>query len=234
VAFGQTRPAPARTTREGRAPRAVPRALLVVLCAAGALGGGCRGGSPKVSFAPPDHTIVENEYERLLERWTRRASVLKIKELDTTLKVNATCFSPEFEAVYVARTAHIFRYPSAERGALTARLRKDDETSLTFFMAAATTDTRWNDFDRKESVWRVALANDRGEEVTPLSVTLERVNTATITELFPYVESFYNAYRLRFPRTFPDGRPLITDETQRITLRIAGPLGVAELVWRFR
>ena len=63
---------------------------------------------------------------------------------------------------------------------------------------------------------------------------MEREITPIIVDLFPYVGRFHRVYRVRFPKTLPDGRPLRRSETRRLSIRCAGPLGRAELVWQIR
>jgi hypothetical protein len=41
--------------------------------------------------------------------------------------------------------------------------------------------------------------------------------------------TFWVGYRVRFPTTFPDGRPVILPETERVVLRMSSSLGKVEM-----
>jgi hypothetical protein len=193
---------------------------------------GCAERSEVVSLGPPKARVTHESYDKLRERWTRQQKV--IKKLDTTLRVHATCFSPEFVAVYTVKRAQIFKLPPGEREALSRQLKEEWSRSYPFLVAMATQDYSWNDLDRKNSVWKVTLANDKKQVVSPSQITAEREVTPTITELFPFVSRFHRVYHLRFPKTLPDGSPLVGADTEQLALRLAGALGHAELTWRLR
>lgn len=193
---------------------------------------GCPSGSPLVSLAPPSRPPQASEYSEIQSRWTRSARV--IKALDTSLDVHATLFSPEFAAAYLARRSQMFRLTPADQAREERQLREETESGYTFFVTAASHDWNWIDFERPGSVWRLSLANANGEQVTPSQIRLERQVTATTMELFPQVADFHRVYTVRFPQALPDGRSLLRGDGQRLVLRFAGPLGHAELVWRFR
>jgi hypothetical protein len=216
------------TTPFGRAARTLALAFLAAGYAA--LAPGCALHGPAVSLAPPVERFAATDYDRVRGRWTRGEGV--IKGLDTTLQVNATMLAPELIAAQVPFQAHLFKLSAEEREKLRATLEHDWSSSFPFFVAAATSHWRWNDFERKQSVWHIALVNSSGEEVAPSSVVAFSEITPTITSLYPYTGLFARAYVLRFPKQLPDGRPLAPPGTHRLTLRFAGPLGIAELVWK--
>jgi hypothetical protein len=195
-----------------------------------ALVGGCSGSTPQLSLDPPRPAPGQEDYPDIRTRWTRSARI--IKQLDTTLRVHVTCFAPEFISAYVARRAHLFKLSPAEKTELARQLDEEWSNSFVFLVAAATVDFSWNDFDHKNTVWRVALVAGKNE-VTPSEIRRERVS-ATTRELFPFVGRFYEVYSFRFPKTLADGRPLVHGGTEALVLRLAGPLGNAELEWRLR
>jgi hypothetical protein len=209
-----------------RPSRWIAAATVIVLAQA------CSGGPGRVSLSPPSGKISHEDYDKFRGRWTRGTKI--IKQLDTTLHLHATLFAPEFSAAYVARRTHTFKLPADKRAELSARLRKEWSESYPFFLAAATMDYDWNNFDRKDPTWSLSLINDKGEQVSPVEVKVEREITPIIVDLFPFVGRFHRVYWVRFPKTLPDGRPLLRDEIRRLSIRCAGPLGRAELVWQVR
>jgi hypothetical protein len=192
---------------------------------------GCGGGSPRVSLAPPERAPRHQDYDGIRNSWTRSARI--IKQLDTTLRVHATLFSPEFSAAYHARQSQMFRLSAEKKRELGRALEDQWAKAFVFFVAAATIDSGWNDFDHKKSVWRIALVNDRGDQVDAAEIREEKRN-ATMEALFPYVGHFHRTYKLTFPKVRPDGQPLVRGDTRSLALRFAGPLGQAELTWRLR
>ncbi|MCA9665682.1 MAG: hypothetical protein KC503_08840 [Myxococcales bacterium] len=206
--------------------------MLALALSAAAAAYGCAAPNPIVSLAPPAKAPVSDSYPDQLRRWTRFGRI--IKQLDTPLKVHATLFAPEFASAYVSRYSDLFKLPPAKRAKLAEEQRKSWETSFPLVFAAATHDWTWNDFDRKDSVWRVALVNDGGAQVSPQTIKRVRRQTATTKSFFPYVAEFYEVYEVRFPRALPDGRALVDGDTKSLLLRFAGPLGQTELTWKLR
>ena len=192
---------------------------------------GCGGGTPRVSLAPPDKAPRHQDYDGIRNTWTRNARI--IKQLDTTLRVHATLFSPEFSAAYLARRTHMFWLSAETERELSRTLQEPGSKASVFFVAAAPIDSDWNDFDHKRSVWRIALVNDHGDQVDAAEIREEN-RDAILEELFPYFGHFHRAYRLSFPKVLPDGQPLVRGDTRSLALRFAGPLGQAELTWRLR
>ena len=195
---------------------------------------GCTTRSPVVNLSPTSHKYGQKAYQRVFSHWTRNSKIIKLERLDTTIRVHATCLAPDFTAAYVARYEHLFKLPGRERMRIAREMNEAWDKTYSFAVAAATTDFRWNDFDKKRSIWRVALINDMQQQVAPVEVTAEKVITATIREMFPYVGDFYRFYRIRFPRKLSDGTPLIRKDSRYMALRFAGPLGHTELVWRLK
>ena len=213
-------------SNDGQRRQPALRAALALIALAG-----CGGSTPPVSLSAPKQKISHRDYEKIRGRWTRDSRI--IKKLDTTLRVHATLFSPELNAAYAARRAHMFKLPARERADLERQLNADWSESFVFLVAAATIDQSWNDFGEKRSVWRVSLASERGDQVTASSIRSEPVN-ATLKELFPFIGRFHKVYFFRFPRTLPDGGNVLGDSAREVKLRFAGALGQTELVWRIQ
>lgn len=192
----------------------------------------CASTPPKVTLASPERAYRQRDYPQELKRWTRFASILR--ELDTTLRVHATLRSARFDAALLAKRKALFKLPPkrvADKAAERAKSRADE---FTFVVVAATHDSAWNDFGQRNSHWRLALVNDSGQQVEPSKVVLRKRPNATDLAFFPHLEMFYKLYDVRFPRRGAEGQELLTPSTRRLTLRIDGALGSAELVWRLR
>jgi hypothetical protein len=193
---------------------------------------GCPSSPPPVSLGPSGTRFTARDYDSVRDRWTRSGRI--IKQLDTSLHADATFLSHDLGAAQAAKLGELFHLAAEERDKLARGFEERARTSHTFFLGAATTEYRWNDFERKESVWRLALVSGDGEQVSPTEIKAEREITATTTELYPYLREFYRAYTVRFPLLLPDGRPLVRSGTRKLSLVMAGALGQAELVWNLR
>ena len=186
-----------------------------------------------ISAAAANKKLTHDDYDSYLARWTRSERVILLTELATSLRVHATMMAPEFAVAYAARRAHVFKLPPGEERALRERLLAQWGQHYVFHVAAAARDYKWNDFEREQSVWRVALvAGER--EVEPAKVQAERAVTPTTRDLFPFVGAFHRAYWFRFPRELPDGTSLVGPDTRQLVLRFAGALGQADLTWQLR
>jgi hypothetical protein len=171
---------------------------------------------------------AEENYHRVLERWTRRAEIYD--RLDLKLFIAATEESVDFRTAKAERLASFQGIPKDGVKALIDRELGASQQSYDFYLGVHTTSPTWNDFDRTESIWRMALKSDEGE-VTPIQV--ERLGRPDINTrgIYLYVGDFWTGYRLHFPVTFADGRPLLAPGERTVTLRIYSAVGHTELVF---
>jgi hypothetical protein len=185
---------------------------------------------PRVSFAPPQVVPPERDYVKLLKRWSRHAEVRS--DFDATLIADATLHGPEFNEVYSAKWSHVYALPPPEAARVRAQLMADTADHFLFYVETATHKFELNDLGSPKTMWRVSLVNDQGREVLPTEIKAAREHRELDMEFYPYVTVFSKGWRMRFPHAFADGTPFIGVDTHAITLRIAGPPGVADLVWK--
>lgn len=172
------------------------------------------GGDPPPAELDP---ALESAYQQTLERYTRSQGIYDF--LDTRLFVYATWESPAFAEARVKRYARFHAMPpEEERAALEAeRQRLRDATE--FHLAVHANDPKMDDFDRVDSMWRLALVVD-GKELTPMSIErIGRSNTEQRSS-YSYMETFYVGYRVRFPKV-----------SGPMTLKLASAAGKAELAF---
>jgi hypothetical protein len=191
--------------------------------------GGC-GGEPTVDLKVPERRFKPKHYPDVLERWTRHERI--IQSFDTNLDVHITYLSPEFISAHAALYADHYKLSRAERKRYLARRLAEVETHHEFFMGATTADLSWNDFARKETIWRISLENDRGTRVKPLTIKRVRIRE-THRVYFPYLSVFHRAYHLVFPKQV-GSKPLITSTNRWFKLIIASPLGDVSLAWHIK
>jgi hypothetical protein len=107
------------------------------------------------------------------------------------------------------------------------------ENFLTATATFESWDFRWkyNDLTKADSAWIVRLIDDTGNETAPEDIQeIIRPNALERT-YYPYNTVWRLAFRIRFPRVLPDGRPTISPSAKWFGLRFAGAQGNSELIW---
>jgi len=198
------------------------RLALLLAAAAAAGGAGCKTVNYYRTKAP-DPGRNEGEWATIRNAASRRALVYD--QFQERAIVTATYLSP---AVREARARRMGEWLGWTQKELDKRLEaeasegaKYDDFLLAFFAA----DRKSNDLDSRDSVWRLAIRLDTGDEVVSHDATALDLD-ATLTSLFPYVSPFDTVYRVRFNRV--PGGPLAD---RRFTLEIASALGRMELTY---
>ncbi len=206
------------------------RAVLRVLGAALA-GGGCGSSKPKpVDFAEVTRKYTPKDYPEVFQRWTRYGKL--VRDVGTVIEMWSTYKSWDFRQAYIEQYADAYSLGNAERRALEQSQFQAARTSYEFHVVAQSTDYEWNDLEQKDSVWKITLADRTGGEIAPDGVTVEKLPELYEMRFFPTRTDFSRSYTMRFPRATgeTDGRFLGT-ATGRLVLRVAGPMGRAEVDW---
>lgn len=201
--------------------------LLAAVIAALALGA-CKGGPPTIGDPPPKlaDASAEAAYREVLEKYSGQAQVYA--GLDTHMFSGATFQTWAFREARVMRLAKFKSMTEPEIAALLAEERAEYDKFHVFVFGAWTQEPRFDDFDRKESIWRVAMVAE-GVEVLPIEVDrITRVNQDT-RAIYPYMGQFWVAYRAKFPKAREDGTPVLPPGTREVMLQLASTLGKAEM-----
>ena len=183
-------------------------------------------GPERYSLTPrPD--LTADDYEDVLDAWTQDDKLYD--RLDSIMFVFGTFHSPEFRKAFLLAHAEVYG-PGSDTASHLTLTDPEAEHSHEFFLSVSTSRVEWNDLDKnKESIWRVTLVGE-GEEV--VLGTVEKIRTtANIRAIYPYVTDFAKTYRVRFPLTTTAGRPILTNKTGQLTMRIASALGACEMTW---
>jgi hypothetical protein len=168
----------------------------------------------------------EEKYLALLDHYTGKAEIYS--GFDTQLFAGVTYQTWEFREARVKRLALFRSMTPDEIASLLTRERAEYEKYNVFVLGTWTVDSRFDDFDKRDSVWRIALVLD-GEEVLPVDVVRVSRVTQDVRAIYPYMGNFWVQYRARFPRYRKDGSPLIRPGTRRVKLVLASSLGKAEM-----
>lgn len=195
---------------------------------------GCALVPPRVGDPAPvlPDPKAQAAYREVLARHTAHHELYAV--FDTRMLAAATYQGWPFRE---ARARHMAAFQVQPPEILAKRLAEEKaeaDAYHDFFFAAHVSNYRFDDFDRKESIWRIVLSSDAGGEVVPLSV--ERIGRCNLDRraLYPYCDDFWNAYRIRFARVLEGGAPAVPADAQRLVLRLASTLGKVELTFPAR
>ncbi|HLK99260.1 MAG TPA: hypothetical protein VK539_01705 [Myxococcaceae bacterium] len=196
--------------------------LLLVLAA------GCTTTPPTIGDPPPQLTDrrAEQAYQDAFASFSDRAEIYD--GFDTRLFAGATFQTVAFREARVQRVAQFQFLPKTRVEELLAKERAEEAQFHEFFLGVHVNDYRFDDFDQKDSIWRVVMLTP-SVEVEPLSI--QRIGRADLNmrTMYPYMGVFWVAYSVRFPKVLPNGAPVIPESASHVQLRLASTLGHAEL-----
>lgn len=186
---------------------------------------------PQVNLATGPREYTASDYLQVLDRWTRKKSLIQVSELDDVLSVTATFESWDFRWAYVIRYASDYRLTVEQRRTLLERTLAEAHDGHRFYVALYGNNVRWTDLTRADSSWIVRLIDDDGNETAPSSIELIARPGPLERRYFPYSTVWRHAFRVRFPTTTPDGRATVSPKAKWFGLRFAGAEGHQELRW---
>ena len=200
----------------------------VVLTLALASASGCTTAPPTIGDPAPTvkDKEAEHAYREILETYSDSAEIYS--RFDTQAFTGATFQSWPFRQARVQRMAQFKEMSPQELQQHLAEERAEFEQFNVFDLGTWTQNPKFDDFDTKNSIWRIALVTGKGQ-VLPAEVRrVGRVNLNT-RALYPYMGTFWVQYRVKFPKLLPDGTPVIPPGENQVILRVASTLGQADL-----
>lgn len=191
--------------------------------------GACSTVPPRIGEAPP---VLVNEkeeaaYQAVLTHYSEHQEIYQ--GFDTQLFSVATFQSARFREARTRRKGEFLHWTQDVLDRELAREQAENAQFVEFFFGSHTNDPKFDDYDAKSSVWRVVLVTDKGQVLPSEIVRVGRADL-NMRAYYPYMSDFWVAYRIRFPRTLPDGTPTVPPGTEFVTLQVASSLGTA----RFR
>lgn len=182
-----------------------------------------------LSQRPDDAPRVRDPgYYDVLERYTAYES--GYDGLDHRFYLAATWESWAFRQRRIAALASFLSLPPGEVEAMRLRERAEAAQFVDFFIGLYTAESRWNDLSSPRTIWRLELELPDGETVLPARVERILRPNANVQALYGYLTPFWAAYRVRFPATDADGRPVVR-EGGTLQLRLTSAVGSAAPVW---
>jgi hypothetical protein len=202
--------------------------LPCILAAALAVSG-CATQTVNLQEGPREY--VATDYENVLRVWTRTEHLIALAELENFLTATATFESWDFRWAYVKRYVQDYRLTIDQQKKLLEKALEETRQKHQFFVAIHGGERKYNDLTKTDSAWIVRLIDDTGNETAPEDiVSIGRPNALERT-YFPYNTVWRLAFRIRFPRVMPDGRPTISPSAKWFGLRFTGAQGNSELIW---
>lgn len=192
--------------------------------------GGCATQTVSLHEGPREY--VATDYESILRKWTRTEHLIALSELDNFLTATATFESWDFRWAYVVRYVQDYRLTIEQRKKLLERTLDETHHHHQFFVAIYGGERKYNDLTKSDSAWIVRLIDDTGNETAPQEIASINKPNALERTYFPYNTVWRQAFRIRFPRSMPDGRPTISPSAKWLGLRFAGAQGNSELIWQ--
>jgi hypothetical protein len=184
---------------------------------------GCRAKSGTTPTLP--------EYTSLLQTRTKRATIYR--GLETILSVSATYCDWPLRQAYTRKYAADHQLTPPEEQKMLEEQKKELQAGYQFIVATSTDNKDWDKLDKKDSIWRVYLINNEGLRVKPVYIKHQKPVPIYISEYYPYYSPWKKVYKILFPPSPPDRPiPLITKDTEQITLLFTSPLGKVALNWR--
>src|SRR5262249_36131083 len=140
----------------------------------------------------------------------------------------ATYQSADFREARVRRQAMFQTWPEGKLEAALAQERSEAAQVHEVVFGVTIVDRRFDDFDSRNTIWKLYLASDQGE-VTPIGI--RRVGRANqdMRAYYPYLGDFWTMYTVRFPVTTPAGVPLVGATTRALVFRMSSTLGQVEM-----
>lgn len=136
-------------------------------------------------------------YQAALDAWTRTKTVHS--QFETRASITATLKSQAFNRAYLDEYGRIYRLTPAQR-----QQREEAQANLRaefteFLVYAYTPDRDANDFDRRNSIWRVFIMDDQGHRIEPVEIRRIDPVASDMESFFPYIRKYYgNVYSLKF------------------------------------
>jgi len=181
----------------------------------------CLAACKTLPFPEPE---LEGDYGKVLALWTRRVALYS--GLETRGFCRVVYLSPEFVDAQANKISDM-RAERPDQAQRTREKLRAETATPTVFAVFYTPDKQSNDWNERDSVWRIALDLGLGEVEPQRIERYERPFNAEMRTLYPYVDDYSVAYAIHFAA--PAASP--SDHPTEARLVVAGALGRMEFKW---
>lgn len=198
------------------------REILLAAVLSLAAAAGC-GGRRSMSNAPATADVKAGDYRSALKRWSGQHK--SYEKLETRLIVSATYKSGAFRDAWSDEYSRRYLLSDTQRDDLKRSELSDAEAYHEFFFAAYTPESRWNDFSRRESIWKVRLFDDAGNEAEPLVVTKVKNDDPKLKAFYPYFTLWTKGYTVKFAKNG------LSPDSKTLKLQLTSAVAAAEITF---
>jgi hypothetical protein len=181
-------------------------------------------------------TYYKNNYAGVLNYFTKKTNAYNFKNLSTIMFLRATYFNRQFVFAYAKKYAKYYMLNRKAFKKMLHKLYRKSDKHIKFFISVFTPQSKYNNFNSNRSIWMIYLANNKRENVLPLTVKPAEQKRAFLKAFFPYITKWSKQYIVEFPKYYNRKKKelLITKHTKWIKLIILGVKGKAVLKWNLR
>jgi len=191
---------------------------------------GCQGMATIDNAGQSADPYKGSEFLTVSERWTREARIYR--GFDVELIAAATFKTASFRKAWADEYERVFLLTESEKNKLVKDQVNAAELFHDFLLAAFVPEKKWNNFDKKDSVWKIYLTTDDQRHLDAVEIRRVRKVDATISHFYPFVTPWKFVYQVRFPRVYPGtAEPVISDHTTTVNLVLTGVQGTTEMQW---
>lgn len=187
----------------------------------------CAEPKPAALYAPA-REVTAADYAEVLATWTRTDEIYQ--GLNNKLFVHATFHTPEFRRAFAEAWPDVYGHGGQITRRELVELTGDVEAHHNFFVAVYTPESKWNDLQKEDSIWRLTMTGDGDATVGAAEIIAVKVDE-NLRVIYPYLTRYDKAYLVRFPLADAQGKLLATPETRHLRIKLASAMGVAELDW---
>lgn len=178
---------------------------------------GCAGKQTTVDF-----TLVPERIQDEVRRYLRTEKVYR--DLDTILIADVLYYDQRIRQDYI-QTALAKEWIDAEQAEkMLAESKVNEQKEVEFIAGVYTGDKRWNDFEKENSIWKVALRTPDGRWISPSSIEKLKPDKMKDSHIFPFITEWKFIYRITFPRQELAG-------ADTFSLRFTSMVGEAAFSW---
>lgn len=160
-----------------------------------------------------------------LDRWTRKGSIHK--GLGTELIITATYKAEEFRRAFAKEYGHLYMQTPQENQKVIADQVRAGKDYDDFIVAIYTPEREWDNFEQRDSLWKVYLIRDGGLRLEPLEIRKVKKDRTLSESFYPFVSPWSTVYSFRFKKKHQPQAP------QSLELILTSPSGFVTLKWDF-
>lgn len=178
---------------------------------------GCAGKSTNVDFSMA--------YDKILDDVKQNVRTEKVyRDLDTILIADVFYYDQRIKRDFVAAIRGAGRVDAEQSDKMLAESQANEQKEVEFLAGVYTGDKRWNDLEKKNSMWKVVLQAPDGRWIAPLSIEKLKLDKMQDAWLFPFLTEWKFIYRITFPKQEMAG-------AANYTLRFTSVVGEAAFTW---